>query len=227
MAFHPLILTFAQSNIHDEEMKQEINPKDTNRAEAFEMWMKSPMPMVTLIKTFDVTRLYKASRRRGMKFNMLLCWCIGKAASQIEEFYLLPEGGKLFRSDRLAVNVIVNNKAGGIGNCDVPYSDDLQQFIGDYEALTQQACDTCRNINDNEALIVGTSAVTGTELDCIVNQYSGIFNNPFLAWGRYRHRWLKTTLAISFQFHHAQMDGRQAALFLETLQATIHGMGKV
>ena len=106
-------------------MKQEINPKDTNRAEAFEMWMKSPMPMVTLIKTFDVTRLYKASRRRGMKFNMLLCWCIGKAASQIEEFYLLPEGGKLFRSDRLAVNVIVNNKAGGIGNCDVPYSDDL------------------------------------------------------------------------------------------------------
>ena len=208
-------------------MKQEINPKDTNRAEAFEMWMKSPMPMVTLIKTFDVTRLYKASRRRGMKFNMLLCWCIGKAASQIEEFYLLPEGGKLYKSDRLAVNVIVNNKAGGISNCDVPYSDDLQQFIGDYEALTQQACTTCRNINDNEAMIVGTSAVTGTELDCIVNQYSGIFNNPFLAWGRYRHRWLKTTLAISFQFHHAQMDGRQAALFLETLQATIHGMGKV
>ena len=59
-------------------MKQEINPKDTNRAMAFELWMKSPMPMVTLTKTFDVTRLCKVSRRRGLKFNMLLCWCIGK-----------------------------------------------------------------------------------------------------------------------------------------------------
>ena len=31
-------------------MKQEINPQQTNRAQAFELWMKSPMPMVTLTK---------------------------------------------------------------------------------------------------------------------------------------------------------------------------------
>ena len=79
-------------------MKQEINPKDTNRAIAFELWTKSPMPMVTLTKTFDVTRLYKVSRRHGLKFNMLLCWCIGKAASGIEEFYMLPQNGKLYNS---------------------------------------------------------------------------------------------------------------------------------
>jgi chloramphenicol O-acetyltransferase type A len=69
-------------------------------------------------------------------------------------------------------------------------------------------------------VIVGTSAVTGTELDSITNQYSGIFNNPFVSWGRYRKGWLKTTLPISFQFHHAQMDGCQAARFLEELQKT-------
>ena len=66
-------------------MKQVIVPKDTSRAQAFELWielwMMSPMPMVTLAKTFDVTRLLKVSRRRGMKLNMLLCWCIGKTAS--------------------------------------------------------------------------------------------------------------------------------------------------
>ena len=58
-------------------MKQEINPKDTSRAQAFEMWMSSPMPMVTLTKTFDVTRLYKMSKRNGLRFNMLLCTSIG------------------------------------------------------------------------------------------------------------------------------------------------------
>ena len=70
-------------------MKIEINPQDTSRAEAFMLWMSSPMPMVTLTKTFDVTNLLKTSKKRGVKFNALLCWCIGKAASRIDEFYLL------------------------------------------------------------------------------------------------------------------------------------------
>ena len=206
-------------------MKQEVNPKETSRAQAFELWMKSPMPMVTLVKTFDVTRLLKASRQQGLKFNMLLCWCIGKAACQIPEFYLLPKDGKLFRFDRLGINVIVDNERGGISNCDIPYSDDLQQFSRDYDALTHEVATTCRDINDDQAMIIGTSAVVGTELDCIVNQYTGIFNNPFLVWGRYKRHWFKTTLTISLQFHHAQFDGRQAALFLERLQQTLKTLG--
>ena len=214
-------------------MKQEINPKDTSRAIAFELWMKSPMPMVTLTKTFDVTRLRKVSRKRGMKFNMLLCWCIGKAASKIDEFYMLPQrlrvgdgtsgmGWKLYKYDHMAINVIVDNVKGGLSFCDVAVSDDLETFNANYTHLTKTISETCQDILDDEAVIVGTSAVTGTELDSIVNQYSGIYNNPFLAWGRYRKGWLKTTLPISFQFHHAQMDGRQAAQFLEELQKVIN-----
>lgn len=202
-------------------MKQEINSKDTGRAQTFELWMQSHMPMVTLVRTFDVTHLYRISKRRGLKFNMLLCWCIGKAASQIDEFYLLPEQGKLYRYDCMAINVIVNNKKGGISTCDIPFSNELEQFSQDYDALTQQAAETCCDITNEEAMIVGTSAIVETELDCIVNQYSGIFNNPFLAWGRYKHGWFKTTLPISFQFHHAQMDGGHAARFLEKLQKRI------
>ena len=207
---------------HCIKMKQEIDPKQTSRAQAFELWMKSPMPMVTLVKTFDVTRLRRASRRQGLKFNMLLCWCIGKAASQIPEFYLLPKDGKLFKYDRLGINVIVDNVQGGISNCDVPYSDDLQQFARDYDKLTKESATTCRDINDDEAMIIGTSAVVGTELDCIINQYNGIYNNPFLVWGRYKRRWFRTMLTISLQFHHSQFDGRQAALFLERLQQTMN-----
>ncbi len=71
-------------------MKKEINPRETSRAAAFELWMSSPMPMVTLTKTFDVSRILKISRKRGWKFNMILCWAIGCAASRTREFYLLP-----------------------------------------------------------------------------------------------------------------------------------------
>ena len=60
---------------------KEVNPQETTRAYAFEMWLKAPNPMVTFIKTLDITRLVKVSRRRRLKFNMLLDWCIGKAAA--------------------------------------------------------------------------------------------------------------------------------------------------
>jgi len=214
-------------------MKHEINPKETSRAMAFELWMKSPMPMVTLTKTFDVTRLCRVSRRRGLKFNMLLCWCIGKTASRIEEFYMLPQrlrvgeqssgiDGKLYKYDRMAVNMIVDNIKGGLSFCDIAVTDDLEQFNANYLRLTETVSQTCQDILDHEAVIVGTSAVTGTELDCIVNQYSGIYTNPFLAWSRYRKHWFKVTLPISFQFHHAQMDGSHAARFLEDLQRIIN-----
>ena len=202
-------------------MKQEINPKDTSRAQAFELWMKSPMPMVTLTKTFDVTRLRMVSRRRDIKFNLLLCWCIGKAASRMAEFYLLPECGKLYQYDHLAINVIVNNRAGGINSCDIPYTDDLEKFCTDYMALTQSASNSCQSSFVDGAMVIGTSAMTVTQLDSIVNQYTNQFCNPMVMWGRYRKGWLRTTLPISFQFHHVQMDGGHAARFLDGLQKTI------
>jgi chloramphenicol O-acetyltransferase type A len=214
-------------------MKREINPQESNRAEAFSMWMSSPMPMVTLVKTFDVTRLVKASKKSGVKFNVLMCWCIGRAAKDIKEFYILPEKlqvgdgtsgmqEKLFLFDRLAINVIVENCKGDISSCDIPFSDDLQQFNNDYQKLTAQAARECKSSFLEDYMIIGTSTLVQTEIDCIVNQYSGKFNNPFLAWARYRKGWFKTTLPISFQFHHVQMDGGHAVKFLQRLQEEIN-----
>jgi len=164
------------------------------------------------------------TRRRGLKFNMFLCWCIGKAASQMEEFYLLPEQGKLYKYDCLAINVIVNNRAGSISSCDIPYTDDLDKFCSDYMALTQAASTSCESSFVDDAMVIGTSAMTATELDCIVNQYTDLFCNPMVMWGRYRKGWLRTTLPISFQFHHVQMDGGHAARFLEELQKAINSI---
>ena len=203
-------------------MKIEINPQDTARAQAFDLWMTSPMPMVTLTKTFDVSMVLKQSHKRGIKFNAMLCWCIGKAASKMDEFYLLPEQGKLYRYDRLAINVIVINSKGGLNSCDIPYSDDLTQFCQDYMELTAKVTAECQSSFVEDAMVIGTSAMIQTELDSIVNQYTDKFCNPMVMWGKYRKGWLKTTLPISFQFHHVQMDGGHAARFLDELQKTIN-----
>lgn len=202
-------------------MMQEINPKDTTRAYAFEMWMKAPMPMVTLIKTLDVTRLRHISKKRDLKFNMLMCWCIGKAASQIKEFYMLPVGEKLIQYDSLAVNTIVTNSAGEVSSCDVPFSKNLYQFNEDYLRLTAQVAETNENYDIADRMVIGTSALAKYEIDGAIGMYSGIFNNPFMIWGGYRKSWFKTLLTVSFQFHHTQMDGAHAAQFLNLLQKEI------
>lgn len=203
-------------------MAKEINPKLTKRAIAFELWMKVPMPMVTLMKSMDVTNLLKQHRKHKCKFNSMLCWCIGKAASQSEDFYLLPVGDKLMQYDKLAVNIVVTTNDGDINTCDIPFSEDFNQFNQDYLELTKKVHDTCQTHNlGDDYMVIGTSALTKYEIDGAVNIYAGFYNNPFMIWGKYRKGIFKTTLTMSFQFHHTQMDGAPAANFLELLQEEI------
>ncbi len=198
-----------------------LDPKTTARAEAYELWMNAPNPMVTFFKAMDVTPLTRLSRRKGLKFNMLLCWCIGKAAGGVREFYTLPVGHQLLQYDALAVNTIIKNRNGQVTSCDVPFSDTLAQFNADYLRLTRQAAETCENHDLTDSMVIGTSAIVDTEIDGAVGMNSGIFNNPFLIWGKYRQALFKTTLKLSFQFHHTQMDGAHAGRFLQLLQESI------
>ena len=204
-------------------MAKVIDPKTTTRAMAFEFWMKAPNPMVTFFKTMDVTNLIKASRKHGYKFNMLLDYCIGKAAADIKEFYMLPVGDKLMEYDSIAVNTIVKNKVGEVSSCDISYSDSLETFNQEYLKLTTDVADTCldRDLSEN-SMVIGTSAVVETELDGIVGMNSGIYNNPFIFWGRYKKKLFRYYLPVSFQFHHTQMDGEHAGIFLENLQNEIN-----
>ena len=97
-------------------MRVEVDPKETGRASAYELWMQAPNPMVTFFRTMDVTELIRISRKRKLKFNMLMDYCIGKAAAPVKEFYLLPIGDKLMRFDKVAVNTIVKNKSGEVSS---------------------------------------------------------------------------------------------------------------
>ena len=199
-----------------------VNPKETSRAYAFEMWMNAPMPMVTFFKTLDVSNLVKISRKKRLKFNMLMCYCIGRAANKIKEFYLLPVGDKLMQYETIAVNTIVANRDGEVSSCDIPFTDDLFEFNQHYIHLTTQVADSCINHNLHESMVIGTSALAKYEIDGAVGLYSGIFNNPFMIWGKYKRHLFKTTLTVSFQFHHTQMDGAHASMYLDRIQSEIN-----
>ena len=204
-------------------MAREVNPKDTSRALAYELWMGAPNPMVTFFKTLDVTNLIKISKKKHMKFNMLLDYCIGKAAVSVKEFYILPVGEKLIKYDCIAVNTIVKNKTGEVSSCDILYTDDLEKFNQDYLKYTIQVAEACQDRDlSNDSMVIGTSAIIDTEIDGAIGMNSGIFNNPFIIWGRYRRKLFRYYLPLSFQFHHTQMDGAHAGQFLRNLQNEIN-----
>ena len=204
-------------------MAREVNPKDTSRASAYELWMGAPNPMVTFFKTLDVTNLIKKSKKKHLKFNMLLDFCIGKAAVSVKEFYILPVGEKLIKYDCIAVNTIVKNKTGEVSSCDISYTDNLEKFNQDYLKYTIQVAETCQDRDlSNDSMVIGTSAIIDTEIDGAVGMNSGIFNNPFIIWGRYRRKLFRYYLPLSFQFHHTQMDGAHAGQFLGNLQSEIN-----
>lgn len=200
---------------------KEIDPNTTSRAYAFNMWINAPMPMVTFFKTLNVSHLVKVSRKNGLKFNMLMCYCIGKVATKIKEFYLLPVGNKMMQYDNIAVNTIVANREGEVSSCDIPFTDDLFLFNQSYLQLTKQVAESCSNHDLLDSMVIGTSALAQYNIDGAVGMYSGIFNNPFLIWGKYKRKWFNTQLTISFQFHHTQMDGAHAAHFLDEIQKEI------
>ena len=206
-------------------MAKEINPKDTTRAMAYNLWLKAPNPMVTFFKTLDVTNLIRISKKKRLKFNMLLDYCIGKAAVNIKEFYILPVGEKLIQYDTLAVNTIVKNKNGEVSSCDILYTEDLNTYNEQYLQYTSQVAQSCQDRDlSNDSMVIGTSAIIDTEIDGAVGMNSGIFNNPFIIWGRYTKKWFRYYLKLSFQFHHTQMDGAHAGRFLANLQNEINSL---
>ena len=154
---------------------------------------------------------------------MLLDYCIGKAAAAVKEFYMLPVGDKLIRYDSIAVNTIVKNKNGAVSSCDLSFDADLNQFNEQYLKYTTQTAASCLDRDLSETcMVIGTSAIIDTEIDGAVGMNSGIFNNPFIIWGRYRKKGFRYYLPLSFQFHHTQMDGAHAGAFLKNLQNEIN-----
>ena len=60
-----------------------INPKETTRLEAFELWMSAPNPMVTFFKQINVTNLVRISKKYKLKLNKIAARWPAKAVGAV------------------------------------------------------------------------------------------------------------------------------------------------
>lgn len=179
--------------------------------------------MVTIFKTISVTNILNLSKS-GYKFNMLMCYCIALAAESREEFYLLPSGKKFIQYNSLGVSVIVPNKNNGINFCKIPFDKNIDEFNRSYLELTRLIAENCENNKIEDAAIIGTSNLSKHCIDGAINLYDGVSNNPFIVWGKCEELQNEKVIKLSFQFHHAQMDGEDACCYLEDLQRCISNL---
>lgn len=195
-------------------MPRFIRPEETDYDADFEFWSRNPMSMGTLTVSYDVSPLQK----RPERFNALLCWCIGKAAAAQDGFYILPDGQGFMEFDGIAMDVMVRTRSGKLAACDIPFSEDLGEFLADYDRYTREVFETEEEISlADDYMVIGTSALIRTELDSAVNAMCR-WSNPFLIWGKI-HK--DSTLPISFQIHALQMQYADMESFLNRIQTEI------
>ena len=202
-------------------MKKVITPAEAGRELEYGYWINNRMPMVHITVTFDVTRLVRRHRRdKRMKMNILMCYCIVKAAQQVKEMHTQVSGKEMIWSDKINVQTILKDKNGQLRFADLPCTDTLEVFADNYYRISKEVWDTCEHHLDPEGHFVGTSCASTTlPLDSIQNQCNEDFMIPFLMWGAYRKcfPW-RYKLPISLQFHHVQMNGSEAVRFMELIQ---------
>lgn len=208
-------------------MKKIITPAEAGREAEYGYWIDNRMPMVHLTTTFDVTRLVRLCRKqKRLKMNMLMCYCIVRAAQQVKEFHTLISGRDIIWSDRINVQTILKDKQGQLRFCDLPYTENLDEFVENYYRIGKEVWEKCEHHLDEEALFVGTSCLSTTlPLDSVSNQCNESFMNPFLMWGAYRKQFpWRYKLSMSLQFHHVQINGGEACRFLEILQNEMNSL---
>lgn len=199
---------------------KEITPEEAGRKAAYDMFVNAPMPMVTTFRTADVSNLVKLSKK-GFRFNMLMCYCVGLAASGRREFLIVPNKKKLYLYEGLAIDVVVLNRNGELSYADIPFSEDIGEFSAAYDLITKKVYESCEHQNREDLAVIGTSVVRDGATKGVVNSYSGVFDNPFIIWNGVTKKLFKSFVNISFQFNHIQMDGLRAEEYLSVLTERI------
>jgi len=193
------------------------------RQRSYKRFTKEQNPCFCVSGRFDVTNLIK-QKKKGHSFNALLCYCVLLAGEKVNEFhYQIKEDG-LYYFDHCKINVIVNSDNGSLYWGDVGYYDNFEDFEKEYFRV----CKYCKENNnhyfiDNGSLIA-TSAMIGFPFTSITCTKSDSFWDNFVMWGQFEKKLFKTHLNISLRFHHALVDGQQAAQYFATLQDEIKNL---
>lgn len=198
-------------------IKSKVNLQKYKNKDMYERFIKEPFPSVCVTGSFDISNVWK-QKKKGHSLNALLCYCMLKAAQNIEEFhYSIKEDG-LYYYNNVKTNAVVNGKDGLLYYADYKYFDNFLDFENEYKRVNEYCYENCTNFQEDTGALIATSAIPEFPFISISLGVSITFWDNFLLWGKYETKGLKKKLNISLRFHHATIDGQTAAKYFNELQ---------
>lgn len=206
-------------NFKIEGEKMLLDPLKTKRASAWKIYKDYPVQTVLILKKVDITNLVKLSKK--YKLNMLLCYCLGKSANEIEEFHYRLSENKFYKFDNMCVNMVIKGKDNSIYLCDVPFNDNFNKFCENYKDYVGESHEQNKNISLKDCASISTSNLSSYSFDACLNPSCQAFNVPLFIWSKYYTKKFRKFINISFQFNHIQMDGEHVITFFKNLEYNI------
>lgn len=184
---------------------------------------EGPGQEMTCSCILDVTGLIQTSRRKNLEPDMLMAYCIGRAASTVEGFCQLPAADGLAQNRPVAVGISVENADGGTNFCDILYEADLDRFCIGYRWHRKQAVLSCRDRDlSANCVVIRTAAYPGVWDISDKGLGLGCKEGPSVCWGKYlRRRWDRVTqyfLKAYFKYNCALVNDTQTDAFLLALR---------
>lgn len=148
---------------------------------------------------------------------MLLSWCIARAASGFPEFFRIPCSDGFLSYDQIGAVLEAVFSSGKENVTFIPYHEKLKETLQALETIRQiQKTEGYYNVPEDYMILQCGSLPTDHASVTSASVNSSAF--PYFIWCEVQD---DGSLPVSFIFHHAQMDGYEAAVFLETLQNVI------
>lgn len=184
---------------------------------------EGPGQEVTCSCILDVTGLIQAGRRKNLEPDMLMAYCIGKAASMAEGFCRPPGMDGLAQNRAVAVGISVENADGGTNFCDIFFEPDPDRFVSGYRWHRNQAVLNCRDRDlSANCVVIRTAAYPGVWDIGDKGLGLGCKEGPSVCWGKYlRRRWNRATqylLKVYFKYSGELVNDTQSDAFLLALK---------
>jgi len=202
-------------------MKQNIDLKTWKRASAFKHFIKYSDPYFGITTTIDCTEAYVNAKKSGVSFFLYYFYLSLDTANKIPEFRTRIEQGKPVIYDRVNGSPTILREDGEMGYAMLEYKDTFKEFLPDankeiHRVKTLPDLDTSKDCPETIYYsIMPWIKFTAVEHPLDLPHTEGI---PIMTFGKMTEENGRKTMPLAVHAHHALMDGKHLAEFIDLFQ---------
>lgn len=213
-------------------MFQKIDLKTWERREIYSTFMESP-EVITLTTRFDVTKLWRATKKMRVKFAPCLIYVMTKVVNQIKEFRCAIENEQIGYMSELSPLYADCFEEGTFTAMFTKNKPTLKEFYEQYINNKEKYKNfrwkqIIKEINTNDffsvSIVPQIDFMAFTRLPIIKDPLTDF--RPFFVVGGVSKQWGKYSLPIAIHINHAVADGYHVAEFIHKLKIQFEMIAK-